>query len=163
LLDRVSNNGIRLVIVEDASRFARDLLVQETGIRVLQQRGVALVTSGGDNLTDSTDSTRVMVRQILGAVAQNEKSRLVAKLKAARARKSIETGKPCGGRKGYADFSPATVDAIRAIRATDPRATLQTISDKLATDGVLNTNHNPLSLAQIHNICKANGIGKAAK
>ena len=29
LLDRIENNGVKIVLVEDASRFARDLVAQE--------------------------------------------------------------------------------------------------------------------------------------
>jgi hypothetical protein len=32
LLDRIEGNGVRTVIVEDASRFARKLVTQELGI-----------------------------------------------------------------------------------------------------------------------------------
>ena len=32
LLDRIEDNGVRTVIVEDASRFARELVTQELGI-----------------------------------------------------------------------------------------------------------------------------------
>src|SRR5215469_2798991 len=35
LLNRIEGNGVRVVLVEDASRFARDLLAQELGIGVL--------------------------------------------------------------------------------------------------------------------------------
>ena len=58
---------IGTVLLEDASRFARDLMVQERGIAALSALGVRLVTSSGDDL--------------LGAVAQVEKARVVAKLK----------------------------------------------------------------------------------
>ena len=44
LLDRIEGNGVSTVIVEDASRFARDLVVQELGIALLARRGVQLVT-----------------------------------------------------------------------------------------------------------------------
>jgi DNA invertase Pin-like site-specific DNA recombinase len=40
----------------------------------------------------------VLVRQVLGAIAQFEKASLVAKLKAARDRKTAQ-GIKCGGRK----------------------------------------------------------------
>src|ERR1700758_4697583 len=40
LLDRIEGNGVRTVIVEDASRFARQLMTQELGILALIQRGV---------------------------------------------------------------------------------------------------------------------------
>jgi DNA invertase Pin-like site-specific DNA recombinase len=48
LLDRIEANGVRTVIVEDASRFARELVTQ--GVRVL--------TANSDDLTDSSDPCR---------------------------------------------------------------------------------------------------------
>jgi DNA invertase Pin-like site-specific DNA recombinase len=39
LLDRIEGNGVRIVLVEDASRFARDLVAQELGIVMLIKRG----------------------------------------------------------------------------------------------------------------------------
>src|SRR4051812_42195096 len=39
LLDRIESNGVRTVIVEDASRFARQLVVQEAGVLALVERG----------------------------------------------------------------------------------------------------------------------------
>jgi len=40
LLDRIEGNGVRVVLVEDASRFARDLIAQELGVLMLLKRGV---------------------------------------------------------------------------------------------------------------------------
>src|ERR1700694_4424837 len=51
LLDRIEGNGVRVVIGEDASLFARDLMTQELGIMLLIKRGVRLLTAGGDDLT----------------------------------------------------------------------------------------------------------------
>ena len=64
LLDRIEGNGVRTVIVEDASRFARELMAQELGITLLISRGVRLLTASGDDLTASDDPTRKMMRQI---------------------------------------------------------------------------------------------------
>src|SRR6185369_11439026 len=64
LLDRIETNGVRTVIVEDASRFARELMTQELGILALIRRGVRVLTANGDDLTDSTDPSRKMMRQI---------------------------------------------------------------------------------------------------
>src|SRR3974390_2716107 len=55
LLDRIEGNGVRTMLVEDASRFARDLVTQELGIIALIKRGVRVLTAGGDNLTDTSD------------------------------------------------------------------------------------------------------------
>src|SRR5215510_15702060 len=85
LLERIVGNGVRTVIVEDASRFARTLMTQEAGIATLAGLGVRVVTSRGDDLTDSDDDEmRVAMRQIAGVFSQLEKTRLVKKLKAAR-------------------------------------------------------------------------------
>src|ERR1700730_4785418 len=82
LLDRIEGNGVRTVIVEDASRFARELVTQELGIIALIRRGVRVLTANGDNLTDSSDPSRKMMRQIAGSFAEYEKARLVGKLHA---------------------------------------------------------------------------------
>jgi Resolvase, N terminal domain len=87
LLSRIEGNGVCTVIVEDASRFARDLVAQELGILLLINRGVRVLTANGDDLTDTSDPSRVMMRQIAGSFAQYEKARLVAKLRTARERK----------------------------------------------------------------------------
>ena len=62
-------------------------MTQELGILALIQRGVRVLTANGDDLTDSSDPSRKMMRQIAGAFHEYEKARLVAKLKAARDRK----------------------------------------------------------------------------
>jgi DNA invertase Pin-like site-specific DNA recombinase len=87
LLDRIEGNGVRIVIIEDASRLARQLVTQELAILALIARGVRVLTANGDDLTDDSDPSRVMMRQIAGAFHQYEKARLVTKLKAARDRK----------------------------------------------------------------------------
>jgi hypothetical protein len=44
-LDRIENNGVRVVVAEDASSFARALVTQELGILALIGRGVRVVTA----------------------------------------------------------------------------------------------------------------------
>ena len=59
LLDRIEGNGVRTVIVEDASRFARDLVAQELGVLMLIKRGMRVITASGDDLTEATDPSRI--------------------------------------------------------------------------------------------------------
>jgi len=73
LLDQIEGNGVRTVIVEDASRFARHVLTQELGVVALKERGVQVFTAGGDELTATDDPSKVMVRQMMAAFAQFEK------------------------------------------------------------------------------------------
>jgi hypothetical protein len=56
-------------------------VTQELGILALIKRGVHVLTANGDDLTDSSDPLRTMMRQIAGSFAEYEKARLVAKLK----------------------------------------------------------------------------------
>lgn len=58
------------VVVENAGRFARDLIVQETGYAKL---GITLIAADDPNAFTSDTPTATLVRQILGAVAQFEK------------------------------------------------------------------------------------------
>lgn len=138
LLDRIEENGVRTVIVEDASRFARQLMTQELGISLLIARKVRLLTSGGDDLTNSDDPGRNMMRQVAGAFAEYEKARLVAKLKSARDRKRQLSGK-CEGRKSLAEMHPAVVREAKRLGRASPKAgerrSLRKIAAELAKAG----------------------------
>jgi hypothetical protein len=70
-------------LVEDVIRFARDLLTQELGILLLIKRGVTILTSSGEDLTQTDDPMKKAMRQIAGVYAQLEKHRLVVKLRGA--------------------------------------------------------------------------------
>jgi DNA invertase Pin-like site-specific DNA recombinase len=52
MLEAIEGNGVRTIIVETANRFARDLIVQETGYRMLRER-----TSGRGKTLSRTQST----------------------------------------------------------------------------------------------------------
>jgi DNA invertase Pin-like site-specific DNA recombinase len=127
LLERIVGNSVRVVIVEDASRFARTLMVQEAGIATLDGLGVRVLTSRGDDLTDSDDEMRVAMRQIAGVFSQLEKTRLVKKLKGARERKrqaglrkTLEGQGKCEGRKAHAEKRPEIVAEAKRLRRANP-------------------------------------------
>lgn len=60
------------------------LIVREAGVIALIERDVRVFTRSGDDLTETSDPFKIAMRQIAGVFAQLEKTRLVAKLKAAR-------------------------------------------------------------------------------
>jgi Resolvase, N terminal domain len=70
LLNRVEDNGVRVLPVEDATRFARDLMAQELGMGVLIKLGMRLITANGDDLTETDDDMKVGMRQVAGAFSQ---------------------------------------------------------------------------------------------
>ena len=157
LLDKIEGNGVRVVIVEDASRFARELMTQELGILALIQRGVRVLTANGDDLTDSTDPSRKMMRQIAGAFHEYEKARLVAKLKAARDRKRAVTGK-CGGRKNWAQIDPELVAMAKQLRRRLPKGgqrSLRQVAAELAKRGHFNQRGAVFSAASVASILQA--------
>ena len=120
----------KVILVENASRFARDLIVQETGYQYLQGHGISLIAVDDPDAFTADTPTAIMVRQILGAVSQFEKSNLVAKMAAARARKRAETGR-CEGRKPT--YTIATVELARTMKDKP----LRKIADELAAAGHL--------------------------
>ena len=140
LLDRIEGNSVRTVIVEDASRFARELMTQELGILTLINRGVRVLTASGDDVTDSSDPSRVMMRKIAGAFHQYEKARLVAKLRLARQRRKERAGK-CEGRKSWAEINPELVKEAKRLRRRSPKGhqrSLREVAAELAKLGYVN-------------------------
>jgi len=153
MLSRIEGNGVRLVLVEDASRLARSVLVSELAILVMAQRGVRIVTSSGEDLTDTDDPARVMMRQVAAAFAQYEKARLVAKLKGARDRKSAATGKRIEGRRGYDDTNPSLVREAKRLARKSPKTgnarSLREIAAELAAGGHVTSTGKPFSAGQV--------------
>src|SRR5215217_6520925 len=56
IMERIASDGVRVIIVETANRFARDLIVQETGFAMLQEQGVELIAA--DSPTPSSTRRR---------------------------------------------------------------------------------------------------------
>jgi DNA invertase Pin-like site-specific DNA recombinase len=126
-----AGNGVSTILVESPDRFARDLAVQLAGHDFLKNLGVALITATAPDFFSEDTPTAVLVRQVLGAIAQFEKASLVAKRKAARDRK-IAQGIKCGGRRSHAERDPHLVAAAKALRAERPRLSLRKIAARLA-------------------------------
>jgi DNA invertase Pin-like site-specific DNA recombinase len=76
------------------------------------------------------------MRQVFGALAQYEKTMIVAKLRSARQRMKSKTGK-CEGRKLYGEKPDESVirDRIRTMRNNG--STFQAICDTLNSEGVV--------------------------
>src|SRR5215813_7433455 len=111
------SNGVQAVIVEKLDRLERDLMVQETIIADLRKYGFELVSVAEPDLM-ANDPTRILVRQMMGAVAQYEKSQIVLKLRGARIRKRAKEGR-CEGRKpyGFYEGEAAALERMKTLRA----------------------------------------------
>src|SRR4029077_18915 len=108
MLDRIAGNGVRVILVESPDRFARDLAVQLAGHDYLKALGITLIPASAPDFFLEDTPTAVLVRQVLGAISQFEKSGLVAKLKQARAhgRKPPSRGE---GNKPLSETRPEVV------------------------------------------------------
>jgi DNA invertase Pin-like site-specific DNA recombinase len=117
LMTALHSNGVRVVIIEKLDWLARDLMVQETIIADLRKNGFEVLSVAEPDLM-ANDPTRILVRQMMGAVAQYEKSQIVLKLRGARLRKKAKTG-CCEGRKPYGFFEgeESVLNRIKALRA----------------------------------------------
>jgi DNA invertase Pin-like site-specific DNA recombinase len=155
LLAYMASNGARMILVENASRFARDLTVQLTGHTMLKQLGYELVpVDAPSHFLDDTPTAQ-MVRSILGAVSEFEKTQLVSKLKGARMRKRAETGK-CEGRKSYQELNPELMREAKRLRRKSPKTGKQRSLDKVAAElfamGYMTSKGKQFSASQIARI-----------
>jgi DNA invertase Pin-like site-specific DNA recombinase len=117
LIEHVASNGVRMVLVERADRLARDLIVGELILSEFRKLGVNVIAAdGGTDLTADSDEdpTKTLIRQVLGAVAQFEKTVIVLKLRGARDRMRRREGR-CEGRKPFGT-KPGEADVLDRIR-----------------------------------------------
>ena len=101
LFAALEENGIKTVLIEKMDRLARDLMIQEAIVSDMQKHGYALLSTCEPDLC-STDPSRVLIRQIFGALAQYDRAMIVLKLRGARQRLKMRNGK-CEGRSAFGE------------------------------------------------------------
>ncbi|HEY1856586.1 recombinase family protein [Acidocella sp.] len=157
LLAYLREHDVRMIIVENASRFARDLLVQETGYAMLRREGVDLVAADDPDAFVSNTPTAIMVRQILGSVSEFEKANLVSKLRGARDRASdANHGHRIEGRKGYAETNPELVRQAKRLARRSPKTgkvrSLREIAEELSALGYVTAKGLAFSPSQVQRL-----------
>ncbi|MEI7606178.1 MAG: recombinase family protein [Rhodospirillaceae bacterium] len=152
-----AENNIDTIVVESASRFARDLVMQEMGFASLTEQGFKLVAADRPSSFLEDSPTAKMVRQILGAVAEYQKDELVMKLAGARARMRAKHGK-CEGRKSATELNPAMAKEAKRLYRVSPktgkRRTLREIADELAGLGFLSATGKPIAPSVVARVVK---------
>lgn len=141
LLAAVMANGVRVVVVEKADRLARDLIVSELILGEFAKLGVQVFEAeGGTDLTGAPDNpTGRLIRQILAAVAEFDKTSIVLKTRAARER-IRRSGQRCEGRKpfGRTEAERAAIERMRQLRRKPVkgiRASLAKVAASLDAEG----------------------------
>lgn len=160
MLVRLESNGVRLVLVETASRLARDLMVFEMILRDCRNIGVTVIECAGwNNLTDEANGTSVFIRQVLAASAQYEKTMTVQKLRAARDRKKAATGR-CEGQKPFGHY-PQEVPVLAemqklARRRVTPKLSNSEIAAVLNRAGMRNRAGNEWTGQAVWRVLRSN-------
>lgn len=151
MLEKLLSNGVRTILVETANRFTRDLIVQEVGYEMLKARGITLIAADKPDAFLDDGPTAVLIRQVLGAVSQFEKSMLVSKLRGARDRKRA-TGVRVEGRKPHAEARPEAVALAKQLHGE--HYSLREIAAELFAQGHANMSGKPFSAQSISNMLR---------
>ncbi|WP_457094949.1 recombinase family protein [Microvirga sp. P5_D2] len=173
MMERIAGNGVRTIIVETANRFARDLIVQETGYALLKEQGIELIAADKPDAFLDDTPTAILIRQVLGAVSQFEKAMVVTKLKSARDRKRlilVQAAKDdrtirvkVEGRKGYDEINPDMVRLAKRLHrypVNGKRRSLRDISGALAQAGFLTQTGKPFTAEAISRMVKVRATGQ---
>lgn len=114
MMEEIRTGGALNVIIEKLDRLARDVVVQEVTIRTLQQLGCGIHSTIEPDL-GSSDPTRVLMRQIVGAMAQYDRANIVHRLRVARGRAKAKNPSYREGRKPYG-FRPGEAETIKIMQ-----------------------------------------------
>lgn len=127
-LELLRDQAAQGLVVHRLDRLARDLVVQETLLAEVRRMGATVMsTSAGEAayLTDDADDpSRTLIRQVLGAVAQYDRSMIALRLRAGRRRKA-EKG-------GFAYGAPPfgqRVEGRELVPDPDEQATLRRVAE----------------------------------
>lgn len=126
-------SGVRMIVIEKLDRLARDLMLQEHILIDLKDLGIEIISTAEPDMCND-DPTRILMRQIMGAIAQYDKTMIVLKLRGARRRKKAATGR-CEGAKPFGDLpgERPTLEAMRYMRSQ--KMTIESITGILNAEG----------------------------
>lgn len=166
-IHHLRRNGIEVeaIVVERMDRFARDLMVSEVLLAQCRKHNLKIFSADQEALIDMAaddgDPTRVLIRQIMAALAQWDKTNIVRRLRAARERKKAETGW-CGGTRpfGARDGEEELLKYLKHLCQQEPRMTLRKMEQHMAEIGLRNRRGDPWTYASLGFIIKNHVEGK---
>ena len=155
-------NNIKIIIVEDVKRYAREVVIQETTYRTLTEMGFEIYSASGD-VKFEDDAHSAFIRQIVGAMAEFDRKSIALRLQVARERmmkvneqRGILTltgqGK-CGGRKSYEERDSELVREAKRLARINPvtkrKRSIRKIGRILFDLGYKSSSQNQLSSSVI--------------
>jgi DNA invertase Pin-like site-specific DNA recombinase len=164
-LARIEAGEASALVVHKLDRLARDLILQETTIQSLKATG-ATVLSVSEPDTDSDDPTRVLMRQMMGAFSQYERTLIRGRMMAGKAQKVAQGGYG-GGRPAYGRMASnrqlvanvgeaELVGTVIALRKAGE--SYRTIATALAEKGMTTRSGGMFNPNQIRRIAQRQGV-----
>lgn len=155
------------IVVERMDRLARDLMVNELLLAECRKRGIKVYAADQglvDVASDSGDPTRVLIRQLMAALAQWDKSNLVRRLRSARERakaagKFKEGERPFGFYKGEKE----ALDFIKGCFRRHDKPSYRAMANMLNLAGLRNRDGKPWGPGSIYNLLKRYGLKDEGK
>lgn len=128
VLDSLTDGDAQGVVISDLDRLGRRLMISEAALGLLRKVGGRVFTVNNGEIDDEDDDeTRILIRQVLGAIAEFEARKIVKRLQAGRAAKASSGGyaygapaygQRCeGGELVVDDQEQAVVGRIESMRA----------------------------------------------
>jgi DNA invertase Pin-like site-specific DNA recombinase len=164
-LARIESGDATALVVYRYDRLARDVILQETLIRRLDDQGVG-VQSVQEPLTEGEEHTRKMVRQILGVIADHERAVIKGRMTAGKAAK-VAAGGYGGGRPAYGSRASGgsletnpdelvIVERVTSLRASG--ASYREIAKALADAGLTTRTGGQWNPNQVRRIAQRAGV-----
>ena len=128
--DAIKSREAEGLVVYRLDRLARDLIIQETLLAEVRRLGGEVFSTSAAEagyLTDDPDDpSRKLIRQVLGAVAEYERSMIALRLRSGRKRKAKDGGyaygsPPFGYRVEDAELVPDEAEQATLVRARELR------------------------------------------
>jgi DNA invertase Pin-like site-specific DNA recombinase len=136
LLEHVAGNGVRTIIIEDPSRFARSMHASIFGEVLLKGLDVKVICANGEPLFEQEDDMRRAMSQIGMVFSELEKRKLVRRLQKGRDLKSKDLGRRVeGGSRQYSEDALTRAKALYRADRKGNRRTLRQIASELAKEG----------------------------
>ncbi len=92
-----TSKNIQIVVLESGDRFARDLIVQETGLQWLRELGLQVETAEIGVAMNDSSSAAVFLRQVLGAVHEFNGAQIRERLASGRQKRLEQVTADQGG------------------------------------------------------------------